>query len=278
MSLVKLNLARNCIKYLIRVYGINEIFVPYYTCETVWTAIREENCKIHFYHIDKNFTPAINFPPDAFIIYTNYFGICTDICKNLAKQYKNLIIDNSHAFYSEHIGLASFNSLRKFFPVTNGAYFYTNKLLNENFEQDKTQLPYANFQQNYKQFVHNELILNNEKSIKYLSENVLTTMQNIDLLREKEQRLMIFEMYQKVFEEINSIKLTPKNGDVPYCYPFSPTKNIYKKTLLENNIILLKLWKDFPENSVEKWLNDTVALPLNDINYAEKIIKICQNL
>lgn len=79
MAIVKLNLARNCLKYLIKVYGIKEIFTPYYTCETVWTSAKESGCKISFYHIDKNFMPIQDLPLDAFIVYTNYYGLCTKI-------------------------------------------------------------------------------------------------------------------------------------------------------------------------------------------------------
>ena len=65
---VKLNLARNCLKYIIRVYGIKEIFIPYYTCPIVWESLREEKCKIKFYHINEQFMPEINFHKDDYIL------------------------------------------------------------------------------------------------------------------------------------------------------------------------------------------------------------------
>ena len=60
-KIIKLNTARNCLRYILRAYDIKEIFVPYYFCPTVKSAIRKENVKINFYHIDKNFMPVQNF-------------------------------------------------------------------------------------------------------------------------------------------------------------------------------------------------------------------------
>ena len=112
---LKLNCARNALRYIIRAYTIKEINIPFYTCPVVWQAARSENCKIKFYHLDKNFMPAQNFGENDFVLYTNYFGICTKNAQILAKKYKNLILDNAQSFFTEKIGLASFNSSRKFF-------------------------------------------------------------------------------------------------------------------------------------------------------------------
>lgn len=274
MQLVKLNLARNCLKYLIRTYGINEIFIPYYTCPAVWIAAREEGCRIIFYHIDKNFYPVNPFPQNAYIIYTNYFGMCSKNCRKLAAKYKNLIIDNSQAFYTQPEGLASFYSLRKFFNVPSGAFLYTRKLSQENFEQDNLNLNPANFHNNYTDFVKNELTLNKEKSIKNISELSKKLFEKIDFEKDKNTRISLFKEYKKILNKDNYIKLSPDENEIPYCYPFCPKKDLYKEKVLKNNIILLKLWKNYPPNMPEATLNNTAALPLNDIQYAQKILQI----
>lgn len=274
MHLVKLNLARNCLKYLIKLYGINEIFIPFYTCPTVWNAVRQTGCRVAFYHIDTNFLPVQHFPKDAFILYTNYFGLNTENCKNLAKFYPNLIVDNSHSFFSEPVGLASFNSLRKFFDVTNGAYLFVEKLLENDFEQDNLYLPSVKFNQNYPEFLNNELLLNQEISIKTLSENVQNKMKNIDYCFEKERRRHLFKQYEKIFQADNEISLTLSDEEVPFCYPFCTSKIIYNKIFNENGIILLKLWKNYPKNFEEYYLNNTAAIPLDDDDLAKKIISV----
>lgn len=117
--------ARNALRYLIRTYGIKEIYIPYYLCDVIRHAIFQEGAKAIFYHIDDNFMPTKDFPKESFILYPNYFGICDKNVFRLNKIYPKLIVDNAHALYAEPMGFASFNSLRKFLPVESGAYLWT---------------------------------------------------------------------------------------------------------------------------------------------------------
>lgn len=275
MEIIKLNLARNCLKYICKAYGINKILLPYYTCPVVWNSLREENCEVKFYHIDKDFLPTEKFKKNDFILYTNYFGINSKNCKKLAKKYPNIIIDNSQGFFSEPLGLASFNSLRKFFNVQNGAYLFTSKQLEQVFEVDKIELQPVSMQEDYEKFLKNELFLDSQKQIKAISPKVEKMMNDIDFEAESIKRVRIFKQYEKVLKNFNNIQLDLNIGDVPYCYPFSPNSEIIKRKLWSKNLVLLQLWKNFPKSFIEsEFLNDTIALPLDNAEYAEKIIEI----
>lgn len=275
MEIIKLNLARNCLKYICKAYGINKILLPYYTCPVVWNSLREESCEVKFYHIDKDFLPTEKFKKNDFILYTNYFGINSKNCKKLAKKYPNIIIDNSQGFFSEPLGLASFNSLRKFFNVQNGAYLFTSKQLEQVFEVDKIELQPVSMQEDYEKFLKNELFLDAQKQIKTISPKVEKMMNDIDFEAESIKRVRIFKQYEKVLKNFNNIQLDLNIGDVPYCYPFSPNSEIIKRKLWSKNLVLLQLWKNFPKSFVEsEFLNDTIALPLDNAEYAEKIIEI----
>ena len=257
--MIKLNLARNCLKYIIKAYGIKEIFIPYYSCKTIWKAIREEGCKIHFYKIDKSFLPIYDFALNSYILYINYFGLCKHNCKILAEKYPNLIIDNTQSFYSKPKGLASFNSLRKFFNVQNGAYLYINKKFNYNFTVDDLNTKPVLIHENYDKFVQNELLLNKE-IIKYISPQVEKQMKDIDFEKDKHIRVELFKQYSKILNDYNEIKLI-LNKQIPYCYPFkSSNKEILNKLA---QFTLLELWKN----------DNIISLPLNDKKYAQKIIK-----
>ena len=78
--------------------------------------------------------PTIIFDDNSYVLYTNYFGICAKNIKELAKKYKNLIVDNAQAFYMPKYGIASFNSLRKFFGVPDGSFLMCDKTINEIFK------------------------------------------------------------------------------------------------------------------------------------------------
>lgn len=124
---MEFNYARDVIKFLIKKYEIKEIFIPYYLCDVIRHAVVEVGAKPIFYHIDDDFMPAIEFPKSAYILYPNYFGICQKNVKTLSQIYPKLIVDNAHAYYSEPIGFASFNSKRKFLPVEKGAELWIGK-------------------------------------------------------------------------------------------------------------------------------------------------------
>lgn len=274
-NLIKLNLARNCLKYIIKSYGIKQLFIPYFTCPVVWQSIREVGCAVKFYHIDDKFLPITEFGKKDYILYTNYFGLFEDNCKILAKKYKNLIVDNSQGFYSENYGIATFNSLRKFFRVQNGTYLYIEKILNEQFPEDELSFKYNPLiQEDYESFLKNELFLDKEKEIKMISKNVKIQMNNVDLNFDKNFRHEYFEKYAIIFNKFNKIKFKFNENSFPYCYPLSCSNEQIKNKLISLNLPLLRLWKNFPSDFIEStFLNDTVALPLNDKSFADYILE-----
>lgn len=275
MALVKLNLGRNCLKYIIKLYGVKEIFIPYYTCPVVWQVLRTENCRVKFYHIQADFLPDRDFPPDSFILYTNYFGLCYEICEKLSERYPHLIVDNSQGFYAKPAGMASFNSLRKFFSVPNGAMLTVSDTLLQDFKVDNVQLNPVLFHENYETFVQNELALNKETEIKLLNPVIEKQINGIDFEKDKQQRIFLYNKYAKIFDNENYLKFKPDKNNIPYCYPFCAKNSDFLHPLMENKITLLKLWSTIPKDFREySFLNNTIAMPLNDLTYAEKILQI----
>lgn len=274
-DLIKLNLGRNCLKYIIETYGITKIFIPYYTCPVVWQAARNCGCNVKFYHINDEFLPAAEFEPNAYIIYTNYFGLCSKNCKLLSKKYKNLIIDNCQAFFSEPAGLASFSSLRKFFPVQNGAYLYIDRFIDKDYPKDDLKLEYFAAHNDFENFVKNELILNLESEIKTISTGVESIIQSINFEKIKKMRIENYKKYSEIFDKMNNIKLKLIKEDVPYCYPLNTTDTEVLSKLESTKLPFLQLWKDIPSIFKENtFLNKTIALPLDDTEICSKITKI----
>lgn len=119
--------ARKALVYLVQSCRIEEIFIPYYLCDVIRHSLVKAGCKPIFYHIDDNFMPVEKFSLDSFIVYPNYFGICSYNVDKLVSIYPNLIVDNAHAFYAEPQGFASFNSSRKFLVEDAGAFLWIGK-------------------------------------------------------------------------------------------------------------------------------------------------------
>ena len=125
------------------------------------------------------------------------------------------------------------------------------------------------FHENYDKFVNNEKFLDNEP-IKVISPNVEQEVLKIDFEKDKILRQKLFKKYAKIFDKYNLIKLPYDNKNVPYCYPFSTNEGKILSELAQ--FTLLRLWKAIPKNYPEyEFLNNTIALPLNDANYCQKV-------
>lgn len=254
---VLLNSARNALRYAIRAYDIKEIYVPYYTCPVVWQAIDAESCKIIPYEIDECFMPKDRINKRDFILYTNYFGICTKQIKTLSRIYHNLLVDNAMGFYSKHFGLASFYSPRKFFGVADGGILLCDKKLNEKFPKDTSYQRFSHLIKRvdggsnfaYEDFNKNDDSLINEP-IKQMSNLTNKMLLNYDYKHAKAKRLKNFKYLATRLDTINLLKDTLKYSDnrdnVPMYYPLllknGGGQKIYEN-LLANQIYCPKPWR-----------------------------------
>ena len=259
-----LNSGRNCLKYIVKLYKITEINIPYYICPVVWQILRQENVHIKFYHIDKNFMPLKNFTEKDYILYPNYFGICDEQKKILAQKYKNLILDNAHAFFTEYSGLASFSSPRKFFKNLNdGGILYCNKKLNEIFEQDFDRSITIT---DYNSFCKNELSIDNQP-IKIMSKKTRKELEKIDFnLEIKKRENLFYKIHSKIGKDNKLIIMKHKH---PYVYPYvSENSGEIAEILNKNNIYLVNYGPKLPKEFCEfNFFNNLLMIPLtNKIN------------
>lgn len=111
---IEFDFARDALKYVINYFSIKELYIPYYLCDVIRHSIVETGCKPFFYHIDNNFYPQKDFSKSDYILYPNYWGVCTNNVQKLEKNYPNLIVDNAHAYFNKPSGIAAFNAGHKF--------------------------------------------------------------------------------------------------------------------------------------------------------------------
>ena len=250
-KILSLNSARNCFRYIIKAFDIKEIYIPYYICSTIRNLAFKEGCKINYYHIDKNFNPICDFPKEAYILYPNYFGVCSSIVKELATKYKNLIVDNAHSFFNEPCGLTSFNSIRKFFPnIRNGSFLYSTKLLDTDLKKDE--FYYENTCLNDAEIIKNEY-LTDSTEIMQISDCSFSYFSSLKF--EKNRIRKRFDDFSLEFSSINQLDFIIENKDVPYKYPLLINdENILKEVILslkERDISPLRLWQKMPNDYPE---------------------------
>lgn len=259
---ILLNSARNCLKYILRAYKIPKIHLPYYICPVVKQAIREENVKMEFYHIDKFFMPKKNFAEDEYILYPNYFGLCDEQAENLSKKYKNLILDNAHAFFAPKKGIASFSSPRKFFNVNDGGILEINTKISENFVQDEDRTLEI---KDFESFCKNEFSID-DNPIKLMSEKTKNSLKNINFDEKISKNRKIFSKIDQKLKKTNILNLHLLKNSTPMCYPFL-TKDFEEeekiaKMLEKEGIYLIKYGSNLPETYPEFEFTKILMIPL----------------
>ena len=250
---IKLNTARNALRYVIKAFNIKELYMPYYICPALRISAAKE-CSLKFYHINKTFAPVSDFPTEAFILYPDYFGICRNNIEKLTDKYPNLIVDNAHSFFSEPKGIASFNSLRKFFPkLRDGTFLYTTKTIDLNLKKDDFE--YEIKELNYEEICKNENRLDKE-DIKYISDCTYSNFMKLDLKIERIKFIENFKKNQKKYDGLNNLKIQTANNSVPYKYPYLLNSEFEADKLVKEyekqGKIIFRYWNNMPESYEEK--------------------------
>jgi hypothetical protein len=290
-AVLTLNTARNALEYLLIAKSISKIYLPYYTCEVLLQPIIKIGIDYEFYSIDSNFEPVFNLGnivSTHYFVYTNYFGLKSKYIKQLSNVCKNLIIDNAQAFYAKPIkNVDTLYSARKFFGVPDGAYLYTDKLINKNIEQDTS---YERMQHllkradinpefGYKDFLDNEKKLD-DQNVKYMSNLTKKMLSNIDYANDSTLRVNNFKLIHGKLKNKNLFALKSLESDeIPFCYPFMTENTNLRAELVKNKVYTPIYWesvlKNVDVNSLEsKFVNQIIHIPINEkINY-QSIINI----
>lgn len=275
---IKLNTGRNCIEYILRARKYIKVYIPYYTCDVTLEPI----CKLHiiyeFYHINNDFEliDDIKLKQGEALIYVNYFGLKQQYIKSLAKKYGNqLIVDNTQAFYADHInGIDTFYTCRKYFGVPDGAYLYTDSFLNEKFEQDKSyerisfltkridispEAGYIDFREQSRNLIG--------QPIKMMSKLTLRLMQSIDYDYVARRRIENFNTIHSYLQRTNCLKFYNEDA-VPMAYPYYTRSKGLRERLINNNIYIPRYWPNVTtwtdEFSVESnFTNMLLPLPID---------------
>ena len=250
---IRLNTGRNCLEYILRARGYKKVYVPYYTFEAVMEPINKLDIPYEFYHIDIHYEIRDRFKlkADEALLYNNYFGLKQGYIEQLAEKTGTcLIVDNTQAFYAKPIqGIDTFYTCRKFFGVADGAYLYTDKLLDEEIVQDESYDRMAHLlkridlsaEQGFTDFRKVDDGLDNQP-IRRMSKLTKRIMQSIDYETAAKKRRENYQMLHEVLGEENNLVLPLDEDAVPMVYPFlAPIKGLREK-LIENKVFVARYW------------------------------------
>ena len=292
---IKLNTGRNCLEYILRARRYDKVYIPYYTCEVVLEPLQKLGIAYEFYHINIHLEiqDEICLKANEALLYTNYYGLKQRYVEKLAAKYgRQLIVDNTQAFYDRPAkGVCTFNTCRKFFGVSDGAYLYCDERLDEEFSQDVSY--------DHTTFLTKRIDLGAEagfvdyrkqddgmvgQPIKRMSNFTERMMQSIDYQSIAAKRRANYEYLHASLGAENNLVLPLDEDTVPMVYPYFVLVKGLREKLIENKIFVARYWPNVLEwttkDDIENLLTfQMVPLPIDqrygeeEMNYIISIIK-----
>lgn len=292
-ELISLNSGRNALLYLIKSKKIKKIYIPYYLCDSITIMLEQNNILYEYYRITEKFKPLFNkeLLSNEYIYIVNFFGQISnkEIC-SLKEIFKNIIIDNTHAFYQSPLdNIDTIYNCRKWFGVSDGAYLSTNKKLLIKLENDKSALRLSHLTGRYEgeasefylDFIENDKKFKHEP-LKYMSKLTKNFLGAIDYKQIEKIRKENFNFLSEKLENLNNLEVD--KSIVPFVYPlYIENAEEIRKKMIEKKIYIPLLWPNVvKENSSEtleyKFAKNILPIPC-DQRYTIKEMKyIIQNI
>lgn len=283
------NSARNGLRYLVRQLEIEKIYVPAYTCPVVWAALEKENCQLEYYTLDSHFLPENAPPSHAWVLYTDYFGICSTQVETMIERYPNLILDLTQSFYNRPAMQNCVYSPRKYFGVPDGGIVTTTHEISAPLDRDISLERTGHLlkriergaQEAYNDFKRAEATLE-DAPIRRMSKLTQCLLMNIDYAECARIRKANFVYLHKYLAPYNELTISVNSDTVPMAYPF--LKKGYgarlKERLIENQIYIPTFWPGQRDDHFGKLLQqDLVPLPVDQrygLREMEQILTVLQ--
>lgn len=283
---IKLNAGRYALEYVLRARKYKKVYLPYYICDSVLQPIERQGVQYGFYHINEQLEPAVKLEPkdNEAVLYVNYFGLKNRIANTFCYAYKNTILDQTQAFYSEQgnkyedrsIQCDTFYSCRKYFGVPDGAYLYTDCLLDEELPQGEsfenmtflTKRIDRSAQEGYADFRANDKTLS-AVGMKRMSKLTEAMMRGIDYSAKANKRINNFHILDKELRDSNLFKWDVDHRTVPLVYPYYVEDGArLRQKLINNQVFCARYWPNVlewckPDNFEYKLAENLVCIPID---------------
>ena len=292
---IHLNSGRSGLHYILKAKHFRKIWLPHYICDSVLTPIKTEHVSFEYYSINENFEPAFDgeIKDDECLLYVNYFGLNDENVRKAAGKYRNVIIDNTQAFYARPLsGVDTLYSPRKFFGVADGGYLYTDKLLDEELMQDVSYERMGHLLKRLDISANAGYSLFRENSedidrcgLRKMSNLTQAILSGIDYAAAAKRRRENYLYLHERLGDMNLLNLPELHEQVPMIYPFLTDDEELRQKLIDEKIYVATYWPDVMNHAAagsveERFVKRLLALPI-DQRYGEgemvNIIKSVNN-
>lgn len=246
---IALNCGRNGLAYLLKSRGIKKLKIPYFICSSIPDVCDREGVEKSFYHVGLDFRPTeLAVEDDEWLYLVNYYGqLSNDEIKQYVDKYERVIVDQANAYFQTPINdVDTIYTCRKWFGVTDGAFLYTNKKLNEELPIDES---YARMRfllgryertasEFYGEYTANNMFFATEP-IKRMSKLTSNLLHGIDYEAVQAKRNENFCYLHERLGSINMLVLSSAN----FMYPFMVENGaVIRRKLQMNSVYIPTLW------------------------------------
>lgn len=283
---LRLNAGRYALEYILRTRKYRKVYLPYYICDSVLQPFGRLDIAYEFYHINESLEPSVKLEPkeDEAVLYVNYFGLKNRIASSFCYRYRNTILDQTQAFYSEQgnkyedksIQCDTFYSCRKYFGVPDGAYLYTDSILNEDLPQDEsferltflTKRIDRSAQEGYNDFHISDESLSTV-GMKRMSKLTESMMRGIDYSSKANRRIHNFHFLDNALRDSNRFQWAMDYGTVPMVYPYYVEDGCrLRQYLIEHQVFCARYWPNVlewcrPDEFEYQLAENLVCLPID---------------
>jgi hypothetical protein len=297
INIARLNSARAGIYHACKLYDCHSVYMPFYLCPTVKKFLLYNGLNVIPYFIDEKFEPVnLEQKNNHAVLLVNYFGILSiKKVKRVANRFKNVIIDNSAAFFSNPIdGCYSIYSPRKFFGVPDGSYVIGDKAERitsdyaRDFSSETASFLFKRIEfgtsATYDERMKNEERIDNA-SILNMSNLTRTLLKSIDYYRIKTKRFENFLFAHTLYKDLNLFDPTQFMDEecIPMVYPLVLEDLILTERLIKKKIYVGRLWKhvlnEVPMKSFEARLSKyMVPIPIDQRYGKEELVYVYKSI
>lgn len=270
------------------------IFMPYYLCDAMLAPLEQAGVESVFYSLDANFNilDDIRLQASDWLLYVNYFGVCSPNIGQLRAKYpaNQIVLDHSQAFYAAPGDcLATIYSPRKFFGVPDGGLLATTLAVSGPQSSDQESLVRAasgltrlarTAEAGYAAYQEAERSLENCAPLK-MSQLSRRILHSVDVEAARVQRNANFAYLHQQLASRNALLLDPGSIDGPLCYPFLTSDTALRAHLIHERIFVPTYWPEVKlrvsETSHEfNWLQNLLPLPCDQRYGPDDMQKIAE--
>ena len=290
---IALNCGRNALAYLLRARNIKRLWLPKFICDSVTGVCEREQVPYSFYSIGLDFLPSqeIQLGENEWFYFVNYYSqFSNEIIYQFVQKYERVIVDNAQSYFQEPIPhVDTLYTCRKYYGVADGAFLYTDAILDEELSTDESfermHFLLGRYERTASEF-YSEYIDNNKsfsaEPIKRMSKLTCNLLHGIDYERVRTIRQNNYSCLHQALCKWNKLKLSDKPGTFMYPFFLNNGREV-RKRLQEKKIYIPTLWpsvyKIATSDSMEyKMAENILPLPIdqrysrNDLTYMLKCL------